>query len=212
MNDPQTAYNNGWACILILSVYCMLYLVIAAVAVVQSIFEKEEEEARYRYTVEMKIKVVLVRLFTQQGVRDELLAKADGVEYVSKAGSSLTVVTRSQSKMDFTTKRSDGLEWGTSGTNNMRSNASNGEMRLPDDDEMLDNSPIRRGNGDFSPTKMLLESEPPTPIMIKNNFSSPFGVGGNDAALPSIFQHKPKIDPRMLATPSALNKITYPKV
>jgi hypothetical protein len=45
----------------------------------------------------MKIKVLLVRLFTIQGVRDEMLATADGVEYVSKGGSSLTVITRSKS-------------------------------------------------------------------------------------------------------------------
>ena len=59
--------------------------------------EHHEEDAKYRTLVEMKIKVVLVRIFTIQGVRDELLAKADGVEYVSKGGSSLTVVTRTKS-------------------------------------------------------------------------------------------------------------------
>ncbi len=96
-NDPKAAYNNGWGCILILTIYCALYLVISIVAVIQSIMEHHEEDAKYRTLVEMKIKVVLVRIFTIQGVRDELLAKADGVEYVSKGGSSLTVVTRTKS-------------------------------------------------------------------------------------------------------------------
>jgi len=62
--DPYQAYSNGWGCILILTVYCALYLVISVVAVVQSIMERHEEKSRYEYTVEMKIKVVLVRLFT----------------------------------------------------------------------------------------------------------------------------------------------------
>jgi hypothetical protein len=39
-------------------------MVISFVAVVQTILEWSEEQARYRYLVEMKIKVVLVRLFT----------------------------------------------------------------------------------------------------------------------------------------------------
>ena len=63
-NDPYTAYTNGWGCILVLSIYCALYLVIALVAVVQSIMEKHEEVTRYEKTVDMKIKVVLVKLFT----------------------------------------------------------------------------------------------------------------------------------------------------
>ncbi len=79
-NDPYTAYNNGWGCILILSIYSLLYMVISFVAVVYTILEWNEEQAKYRYLIEMKIKVVLVRLFTIQGVRDEMLAKADGVE------------------------------------------------------------------------------------------------------------------------------------
>ena len=33
-NDPKRAYSNGWGCIIILTVYCALYLVISAVAVV----------------------------------------------------------------------------------------------------------------------------------------------------------------------------------
>lgn len=107
-NDPQTAYNNGWGCIIILTIYCALYLVISIVAVIQSIIEHQEEEAKYRTLVEMKIKVVLVRIFTIQGVRDELLAKADGVEYVSKGGSSLTVVTRTKSQ-ELTTKKSEAM-------------------------------------------------------------------------------------------------------
>lgn len=107
-NDPQTAYNNGWGCIIILTIYCALYLVISIVAVIQSIMEHQEEEAKYRTLVEMKIKVVLVRIFTIQGVRDELLAKADGVEYVSKGGSSLTVVTRTKSQ-ELTTKKSEAI-------------------------------------------------------------------------------------------------------
>jgi len=99
-NDPQTAYSRGWWCILMLAVYSLLYMCISLVAIVQSILEWNEEQAKYRYLIEMKIKVVLVRLFTIQGVRDEMLAKADGVEYVSKGGSSLTVVTRSKSGID----------------------------------------------------------------------------------------------------------------
>jgi hypothetical protein len=83
-----------------LAVYSIMYMCISLVAIVQSILEFNEEQARYRYLIEMKIKVVLVRLFTIQGVRDEMLAKADGVEYVSKGGSSLTVVTRSKSGFD----------------------------------------------------------------------------------------------------------------
>ena len=63
-NDPLTAYNNGWGCILMLAVYSLLYMVISFVAVVHTILEWNEEQARYRYLVEMKIKVVLVRLFT----------------------------------------------------------------------------------------------------------------------------------------------------
>ncbi len=63
-NDPYTAYSNGWGCILILTVYSLLYMVISFVAVVQTILEWNEEQAKYRYLVEMKIKVVLVRLFT----------------------------------------------------------------------------------------------------------------------------------------------------
>jgi len=59
-----TAYNNGWGCILMLAVYSLLYMVISFVAVVHTILEWNEEQARYRYLVEMKIKVVLVRLFT----------------------------------------------------------------------------------------------------------------------------------------------------
>jgi hypothetical protein len=42
-NDPEGAYGHGWGCILILSVYCVLYLVIAVVAVWQSISERHEE-------------------------------------------------------------------------------------------------------------------------------------------------------------------------
>jgi len=107
-NDPQVAYNNGWVLIMILTIYCALYLVISIVAVIQSIMEYQEEEAKYRTLVEMKIKVVLVRIFTIQGVRDELLAKADGVDYVSKGGSSLTVVTRTKSQ-ELTTKKSEAI-------------------------------------------------------------------------------------------------------
>jgi hypothetical protein len=40
-----------------------------------------------------------------------MLAKADGVEYVSKGGSSLTVVTRSKSGMDMTTRKTETLDW-----------------------------------------------------------------------------------------------------
>ena len=86
----------------------------------------------------MKIKVVLIRLFTVQGVRDELLAKADGVEYVSKGGSSLTVITRTKSN-ELTTKRSEALsqmDWGNnSEINGLNRLVSNGEMRIDDDDD-----------------------------------------------------------------------------
>ena len=63
-NDPRTAYNNGWGCIMILSVYCLMYLVISVVAVIQTIMEMNEEKTRYAQLAEMKIKAVLVRLFT----------------------------------------------------------------------------------------------------------------------------------------------------
>ena len=133
-NDPYTSYNNGWGCILILSVYCALYLVIALVAVVQSIMERGEESTRFNSLIEMKIKVVLVKLFTQQGVRDELLAKADGVEYITKGGSSLTVITRTNSKMDLMSRKSTQLiDWGT---NNPLPSATSHEMKL--DDEIFD--------------------------------------------------------------------------
>jgi hypothetical protein len=63
-NDPYTAYKNGWGCIFIQTVYSCLYMVISLVAIVKTILELNEEQAKYRYQVEMKIKVVLVRLFT----------------------------------------------------------------------------------------------------------------------------------------------------
>lgn len=63
-NDPQRAYNNGWGCIIILTVYSLLYMVVSFVGVVYSILERNEEESQFNNLVEMKIKVVLVRLFT----------------------------------------------------------------------------------------------------------------------------------------------------
>ena len=105
--------------------------------------ERKDEESRYTHTVEMKIKVVLLKLFTQQGVRDELLAKADGVEYISKGGSSLTVITRTKSGSELLTKRSNtntlvpGFNW-----NNTINANTNGEMRVDDDDEMLNNQEV----------------------------------------------------------------------
>ena len=47
-----------------LAVYSIMYMCISLVAIVQSILEWNEEQARYRYLIDMKIKVVLVRLFT----------------------------------------------------------------------------------------------------------------------------------------------------
>jgi hypothetical protein len=171
-NNPQAAYNSGWGAILILSVYCLLYLVISCVAVCQSILEKEEELSRYHYQSEMKIKAVLVRLFTQQGVREEMLSKADGVEYVSKGGSSLTVVTRSKSAIDVNSRKSDpAMDWGTSGSQTIgfQKTTQGGEMRLPDDDEMLDNNGYPSGQigyynpraglkGDISPMRTGLKT------------------------------------------------------
>ncbi len=67
---------------------------------------------------------------------------------------------------------------------------SNGEMKVDDEeDELLDNSPI-------------------SPDLLKKNFNAPFGVGGNEAALPPIF--KPKLDPKMLVAPTAANKFPRP--
>jgi hypothetical protein len=63
-NDPQRAYNNGWGCIIILTVYSLLYMVVSFVGVVYSILERNEEESEFYNLMEMKIKVVLVRLFT----------------------------------------------------------------------------------------------------------------------------------------------------
>jgi hypothetical protein len=67
---------------------------------------------------------------------------------------------------------------------------SQGEMRVPDDDEdeLLD--------GQESPGKTPINAE-----LLKKNFNAPFGVGGNEVALPNIF--KPKLDPKMLLTPTA---------
>lgn len=138
---------------MLLSIYSIMYMCISLVAIVQSILEWNDEQARYRYLVEMKIKVVLVRLFTIQGVRDEMLAKADGVEYVSKGGSSLTVVTRSKSGFDSQktaglrtsemdtpnvtgndTQRVAGGPPPPPGSSNMRRRSTvNGEMRVEDD-------------------------------------------------------------------------------
>ncbi|TNV71830.1 hypothetical protein FGO68_gene6622 [Halteria grandinella] len=36
------------------------------------------------------------------------------------------------------------------------------------------------------------------------------GIGGNE--LPGIFNHKPKLDPRMMVTPSRANNVAYPRV
>jgi hypothetical protein len=120
----------------------------------------------------MKIKAVLVRLFTQQGVREEMLSKADGVEYVSKGGSSLTVVTRSKSAIDVNSRKSDpAMDWGTSGSQTIgfQKTTQGGEMRLPDDDEMLDNNGYPSGQigyynpraglkGDISPMRTGLKT------------------------------------------------------
>lgn len=127
-----------------LAVYSIMYMCISLVAIVQSILEWNEEQARYRYLIEMKIKVVLVRLFTIQGVRDEMLAKADGVEYVSKGGSSLTVVTRSKSgfdtqKSNIKTSEMDqpvpkNAQGPPPGSQNMRRRSTvNGELRVDDE-------------------------------------------------------------------------------
>lgn len=48
------------------------------------------------------------------------------------------------------------------------------------------------------------------PIFINNPMKGPMGIGGNE--LPGIFNHKPKIDPRMMITPSRANQVAYPKV
>ena len=160
----------------------------------------------------MKIKVVLIRLFTVQGVRDELLAKADGVEYVSKGGSSLTVITRTKSN-ELTTKRSEALsqmDWGNnSEINGLNRLVSNGEMRIDDDED--DEGMSSPGKQSLFEHHNLLDASPISQNMLKKNFTSPFGVGGNDA-LPSIFGNRPKLDPRMLMTPSALNKVAFPRV
>lgn len=187
-NDPLTAYSNGWGCILILTVYCMLYLVIALVAVVQSIVERHEKDTRFSYQSIMKIKVALIKLFTQQGVRDEMLAKADGVDYIYKGGSSLTVVTRTKSQMDLTTRKSEAtlpMDWGSSmKVNRGQSN----EMKVEDDDSEME-TPAKLGRD----IDNLLDS--PTPP--------------RDGALPSIFAHRPQLDARMMVTPTGGN---FPKV
>lgn len=187
--------------------------------------EINEEQTRYAQLAEMKIKAVLVRLFTQQGVRDELLAKADGVEYISKGGSSLTVITRSKSQLDMTSRKSGELDWGTSGSQSVfPKNNTNGEMRLPDDDEMLDNRGFSIGKigmynpamglGDISPIKSSYYDPQQEPLVINpiviNHKHGPMGIGGNE--LPGIFNHKPKIDPRMMITPSKANNVAYPRV
>lgn len=62
-----------------------------------------------------------------------MLAKADGVEYVSRAGSSLTVITRTKSMMDMTTKRTEiinGMDWGTSVSYLYRGPSSGSELKV----------------------------------------------------------------------------------
>jgi hypothetical protein len=72
-------------------------------------------------------------------------------------------------------------------------------------------TPLSGGFGDLSPVKGAHAEMPLiNPIEIKKPFNGPMGVGGNE--LPGIFNHKPKIDARMMATPTALNRIAYPKV
>jgi amino acid permease len=48
-NDPQRAYNNGWGCILMLTIYSLLFMVMSLVAIVNTILEMNEETSRYRY-------------------------------------------------------------------------------------------------------------------------------------------------------------------
>lgn len=72
---------------------------------------------------------------------------------------------------------------------------SQGEMRVPDDDE--------DDYGMESPSKTIDAD------LLKKNFNAPFGVGGNEAALPSVF--KPKLDPKMLVTPTAAQKFPKPE-
>ena len=93
-------------------------------------------------------------------------------------------------------------------------------MKLDDEDEfnLLDNNNNPNNLSAIeSPEKMnLLDGSstmrPPTPLHLKKNFASPFGVGGNDGhALPNIFSHKPRLDPKMLMTPSKANNVAFPK-
>lgn len=139
-----------------------------------------------------------------------MLAKADGVEYIDKGGSSLTVITRTKSGGELITKGSNTVtkpadfNWNSNPSNNANTN---GEMRVDDDDEMLNNQEMG------SPEKRNLLGKSPLLSGFTNNFLSPIGVGGNDSGLPAIFSHKkPLLDPRILLTPSALNKVTYPKL
>lgn len=163
-----------------------------------------------------------------------MLAKADGVEYVSKGGSSLTVVTRSKTG---TINKSDSqqlpsqMSLGPPGTANGLRNRSNGEMKVDDDeygdqyyyDEVIANlpggstpmilgeevSPEKQtllGNGGIQSDTALLP-----PIKGLKAFNGPIGVGGNDKALPSIFKTKTKINPQMMMTPNNQNGVKYPK-
>ena len=88
-------------------------------------------------------------------------------------------------------------------------------MKLDDDDPADLLSPDRQHllgqppNGDpnvFPPQ----QPDQSIPLEFRKSFNTPLGVGGNDNMLPGIFAHKPKIDPKLLATPTQLNG--FPKV
>lgn len=65
-----------------------------------------------------------------------------------------------------------------------------------------------RVDDDEEADELLNNQTPINAELLKKNFNAPFGVGGNEVALPNIF--KPKLDPKMLVTPTAANKFPKP--
>jgi hypothetical protein len=80
-------------------------------------------------------------------------------------------------------------------------------MRV-DDDEVEDLTALRNEDGASPEKKRLLGNGSETPISA-SLFPSPFDQGNG---LPGIFGHKPKLDPKMLMTPSKANNVKFPKI